>query len=55
MISNSFDEKSFVKGIGDKLLAKFGGVQCPSGKYPTILENDVFADLVNYFFFDILG
>jgi PmbA protein len=46
---NSFDEKSFVKGIGDKLVAKFGGVQCPSGKYPTILENDVFADLVNYF------
>jgi PmbA protein len=44
-----FDEKSFVKGIGDKLIAKFGGVQCPSGKYPTIIQNDVFSDLVNYF------
>jgi PmbA protein len=46
---STFDPKAFVKGIGEKLLAKFGGVQCLSGKYPTILQNDVFADLVNYF------
>ncbi len=46
---NSFDAKAFVKGIGDKLLAKFGGVQCVSGQYPTVLQNDVFSDLINYF------
>jgi PmbA protein len=45
----SFDEKAFVKGIGDKLVSKFGGVQCLSGKYPTVLRNDVFSSLVAYF------
>jgi PmbA protein len=46
---SAFDAKAFIKGIGDKLLAKFGGVQCASGKYPTVLQNDIFANLVNYF------
>jgi PmbA protein len=38
-----------VKSVGDKVLAKFGGAPCTSGKYPTVLRNDVFANLVNYF------
>jgi PmbA protein len=45
----TFDAASFIGEIGKKLIAKFGGTQCPSDKYPTILQNDVFADLVNYF------
>ena len=45
----AFDPKAFVKGIGNKLLAKFGGVQCASGPYPTVLQNDVFSSLINYF------
>ena len=45
----ALDPKAFIKGIGDKLLAKFGGVQCTSGYYPTVLQNDVFSSLINYF------
>ena len=45
----TFDEKSFVKEIGDKVLAKFGGAPCDAGKYPTVIANDVFADIVGYF------
>lgn len=44
-----FDSKAFVKRIGDGLLAKFGGVQCQSGKYPTVLKNEVFSALLDYF------
>jgi PmbA protein len=46
---NALDPKAFVKGIADKLLAKFGGVQCTSGYYPTVLQNEVFSSLINYF------
>jgi PmbA protein len=45
----AFETKKFVDGIGKKLLAKFGGVQCESGNYPTVLENDVLASLMDYF------
>lgn len=45
----AFDVQDFVKRIGDKLLAKFGGVQCASGLYPTVLDNTVFSHLINYF------
>lgn len=46
---SKFDEKKFVDKVASKAIAKFGGVQCESGKYPTVLANDVFGDLVNYF------
>ena len=46
---SKFDEKAFVKGIGDDLVSKFGGVQCPSGKYPTVLKNEIFSPLIAYF------
>lgn len=52
VIGNDFstvDPKALVKSVGDKVLAKFGGAPCTSGKYPTVLRNDVFANLVNYF------
>ena len=44
-----FDEKPLVQRIGDRLLAKFGGVQCEAGKYPTVLRHDVFSSLLGYF------
>jgi PmbA protein len=46
---SSFDRKAFVKGIGEKLVSKFGGIQCESGKYPTVLKNNIFSSLVGYF------
>jgi PmbA protein len=46
---SSFDRKTFVKGIGEKLVSKFGGIQCESGKYPTVLKNNIFSSLVGYF------
>ncbi len=46
---NAFDPKPFIKKIGDKVLAKFGGAPCLSNKYPTILKNNVFSDLIGYF------
>jgi PmbA protein len=46
---SAFDAKALIKSVGDKALAKFGGVQCPSKAYPTIIENDVFGDLIGYF------
>jgi PmbA protein len=46
---SQFDANKYVANIGEKLLAKFGGVQCASGKYPTVLRNDVFASLADYF------
>jgi PmbA protein len=52
VIGNDFstiDAKALIKSIGDKVLAKFGGAPCVSKKYPTVLRNDVFASLVNYF------
>jgi PmbA protein len=45
----AFDSVKFYKGVADKALKKLGGSQCASGKYPTVLENDIFADLINYF------
>ncbi len=39
----------FVKEGVDNLLSQFGGKSIPSGSYPTVLKNTVFADLVDYF------
>ncbi len=46
---STFNKEEFVKNVAEKALAKFGGEPCESGKYPTVLENDVFGDLINYF------
>jgi PmbA protein len=46
---DTFDKKDFVKTVAERALKKFGGVQCESGRYPTVLKNDVFADILNYF------
>jgi PmbA protein len=47
---NKFDPKALVERIADgRLFAKFGGVQCASGNYPTILHSDIVASLVNYY------
>lgn len=45
----SFDAKAFIAGLGKQLLAKFGSIQCASGKYPTVIKNTCFADIVDYF------
>jgi PmbA protein len=45
----SFDEADFVKSIGEKIIKKFGGTQCVSGKYPTVLKRGIFSDLIGYF------
>jgi len=45
----AFNQDEFVSRIGEGAKAKFGGTQCPSGKYPTVIRNDVFADLLDYF------
>jgi len=45
----TFDVNAMVKKIGDQIIAKFGGEPCDSGKYPAVLKNDVFADLLGYF------
>ncbi|OPZ35197.1 MAG: peptidase PmbA [Tenericutes bacterium ADurb.BinA155] len=46
---NKFDPKALIEKIGRKTIAKFGGVQCASGNYPTILHSDIVASLVNYY------
>ncbi len=46
---SAFDTDAFVAGVAKKALAKFGGEPIESGKYPTVLANDVFGDLINYF------
>jgi PmbA protein len=45
----AFEPKPFIKKLGDRVLAKFGGAPCASNKYPTVLKNTVFSDLVGYF------
>lgn len=44
-----FDKEKFVNKIYSEGEKKFGGTQCPAGKYPTLLDRDVFEDLVSYF------
>lgn len=46
---SKFDEEKFVKGIVDGAAKKFGGKSCPSGKYPTVLCQDVASELTDYF------
>ena len=45
----AFDEKTFVNGIGEGLIKKFGGTQCDAGSYPTVLKDDIFSSLLGYF------
>ncbi len=45
----AFHEDEFIQSVASKALSKFGGVPCESDKYPTVLSNDIFGDLVNYF------
>lgn len=44
-----FDIGDFTKKAAEEALAKFGGEPCDSGKYPTIIKSDVFADILDYF------
>ena len=44
-----FDEKRFVDDIVSKAIRKFGGEPCLSGKYPTVLCQDVGAALTDYY------
>jgi len=46
---SKFDPKPFIEKIGRKAIAKFGGIQCASGNYPTILHSDIVAALVEYY------
>ena len=46
---STFNKATFVKSVASKALEKFGGVPCESGKYPTVLANDIFGELINYF------
>ena len=46
---SKFDEKKFVEDVCEKALKKFGGEPCVSGKYPTILCQDVAAALTDYY------
>ncbi len=46
---SKFDEKKFVEGVCKNALKKFGGEPCVSGKYTTILRQDVAAALTDYY------
>jgi PmbA protein len=46
---SKFDETKFVKDVCAKALNKFGGQSCPSGKYKTVLCQDVASALTDYF------
>lgn len=46
---SKINPEEFVKKAVDDCLAKFGGTQCPSGKYPTVIHSDCMADLLGYF------
>lgn len=46
---SKFDEQKFVNKIISGASRKFGGTQCPSGKYTTVLCPDVASDLTDYF------
>lgn len=46
---SKFDSDSFVKHIVEEAAKKFGGSPCLSGKYPTVLSQDIAADLVSYY------
>ena len=45
----AFDKETFVKELTKAALNKFGGTQVESGKYPTVIKNDVFSSLLKYF------
>lgn len=46
---SKFDADSFVKEIVSSAAKKFGGAPCQSGKYPTILSQDIAGELVSYY------
>lgn len=46
---SKFDAEKFTSGIVKGLLSKFGGKPIKAKAYPTLLDRDVFSDLVGYF------
>ena len=44
---SAFSKEKMVNEIIDGLFAQFGAAPCKSGKYPTVLRHDVFADFVD--------
>lgn len=46
---NEFDETKFIQGIIEECKKKFGGKSCKSGKYPVLLDREVFSTLVGCF------
>lgn len=44
-----FDETKFINGIVEEGKKKFGGKPCKSGKYPVLLDREVFSTLVGCF------
>ena len=46
---SKFKEDEFVDEVVKGALEKFGGSQCKSGKYPTVLHSDIIGSLLNYF------
>ncbi len=46
---SKFNEMRFVKGIIEDCKKKFGGKSCKSGKYPVLLDREVFSTLVSCF------
>lgn len=45
----NFNKEDFVKGIIKNAESKIGGSSLESSKYPTVIKNEVFADLISYF------
>ena len=46
---SSFDKEKFVKELVEGAAKKFGADSIVSKKYPTVIDRDVMADLVDYF------
>ncbi len=46
---SKFDAGTFVKGIVTSTAKKFGGAPCKSGKYPTVLSQEIAEELVSYY------
>ncbi len=46
---SDFNEKKFIEEIISEGKAKFGGSQCKAGKYPTLLDREVFVPLISAF------
>lgn len=45
----AINEGEFIHKVADGALKKFGGAPCKAGNYPTVIKNEIFADLLGYF------